>query len=266
MYSKTKLASKYIQYWIKASNGKGHGIHSPFVFEFVQQVLVPKIHIAAASDIERMRQQLKISQQEILLDDFGAGSRVVKQSKRSIATIARSSLKSRKYSSLLARMVAFYQPASIIELGTSLGITAAYMAAANPNATVYTIEGAQVVAAVANKNFEILGLKNIHSYVGNFDIVLPELLQQINKVTDFVFIDGNHRLQPTLQYFHWLLKHSNEDTIMIFDDIHWSKEMEQAWHEIQNNPAVTATIDLFFIGIVLFRKSFKSKQHFTIRF
>ena len=266
MYSKTKLSLKYFQYWLQSGNGKGHGIHSPFVFEFVQQVLITKYQNEAVEAIEMLRRQLKQNQTAIQIDDFGAGSRVVKQNTRSIATIAHSSLKPRKYSSLLARMVAFYKPATIIELGTSLGITTAYMAAANPDATVYTIEGAPAIAAIARQNFETLGISNLQSVVGNFDEVLPGLLQKINRSIDFAFIDGNHRLQPTLAYFNELLQCANENTIMILDDIHWSEEMEQAWFEIQNNATVTATIDLFFIGIVVFRKSFKTKQHFTIRY
>jgi predicted O-methyltransferase YrrM len=83
---------------------------------------------------------------------------------------------------------------------------------------------------------------------------------------DLAFIDGNHRKQPTLQYFESLLMRSGKSTILIFDDVHWSAEMEAAWSEIMEHPAVTCTIDLFFIGLVFLNNDLKVKQHFAVRF
>jgi predicted O-methyltransferase YrrM len=265
MYSKTQLALKYIRYFINAKNGKGHGIHSPFVFDFTQQVLNKKELPNSSNQIEAFRRQLKNNHNLIQIEDFGAGSRVIKQNTRKVATVAKSSLKPFKYSVLIAKSVAHYKPNIIVELGTSLGITTAYMAKASSKANVYTIEGSPAIAELANENFEKLGLKNVHSLVGNFDVVLPNLLQQLNSV-DFAFIDGNHRFEPTLNYFHLLLAKTNEHSILVFDDIHRSKEMEQAWQNIQNHDAVSAIIDLFFVGIVVFKKAFKQKQHFIIRY
>ncbi len=162
-------------------------------------------------------------------------------------------------------MVNHYQPKFILELGTSLGITSSYMASAQPNAKVTTMEGAKAVAAVAQKNFNALGLQNINIVQGNFDNTLPGVLKKTN-VVDLAFVDGNHRREPTLQYFEQLLQKSNDNTILVFDDIHWSAEMEQAWASIQAHPRVTLTIDLFFIGLVFFRAEQKVKQHFTVRF
>jgi len=149
-------------------------------------------------------------------------------------------------------------------LGTSLGISSAYLASGNPNGKLLTIEGASSISAVANKNFQSLGLTNIELLTGNFDIILPDILKA--SVPDFVFIDGNHRKEPTLDYFHQLLKKAGESSIFIFDDIHWSREMEAAWHEIKNHSSVMLTVDLFFIGLVFFRPEFKVKQDFIIRF
>lgn len=265
MYSKKQLALKYIHYFLNAKNGKGHGIHSPFVFDFTQQILNKKKLPYSSNEIEDIRQYLKNNQQLIQIEDFGAGSRVIKQNTRKVASVAKSSLKPLKYSTLIAKMVAHYNPNIIVELGTSLGITTAYMAKAASNAKVYTIEGAPAIAKLANENFEKLGLKNVHSLVGNFDVVLPNLLQQLDTV-GFAFIDGNHRFEPTLHYFHLLLPKVEEQSIFVFDDIHWSAEMEQAWQYIKNHDAVSATIDLFFVGIVVFKKAFKQKQHFVIRY
>jgi len=265
MYSKTKLAFKYIQYYITSSNGKGHGIHSPFVFEFIQEVLNDRRDFYAYLQVESCRTLLLQEKTLINIEDFGAGSRVIKNNQRAISSIARSSLKPKKYSQLLFRMVNYYQPKTILELGTSLGITSAYLASANINSRVITLEGAAEIASIAEDNFSRLALQNIEIVQGNFDDTLPAVIDELSGI-DFVFMDGNHRYLPTVQYFDQILSNCNNDSIIILDDIHWSKEMEKAWQYVQAHPEVAMTIDLFFIGIVILKKEIKEKQHFSIRF
>ena len=265
MYSPFKLASGFLSYWFRASSGKGHGVHSPFVFDFITHVLNDKKEYYAYAPIERLRQQLLSDETVLTIDDFGAGSRTGIQKKRTVQSIARSALKPRKFSQLLFRIVNYYQPAQILELGTSLGITSSYLATANTTAKLVTMEGAPEVAAVAQQNFKKLGLQNIELVNGNFDETLLPKLQELNSV-DLAFIDGNHREEPTVRYFKQLLPYCTENSILVFDDIHWSEEMEQAWETIKANERVLLSIDLFFIGLVFFHRDFKVKQHFAIRF
>jgi predicted O-methyltransferase YrrM len=265
LYSSFQLAKKYLHYYLVSSNGKGHGIHSPFVFDFVTKVLNDKDTPGCFNQIETVRKKLKNSGQIIEVEDFGAGSAVLEKRRRKISGIARTSLKQKKYSQLLYRIVHYYKPPTILELGTSLGITSAYLATANPLGKVITCEGAENIAAIAKENFKQLGLNKIELITGNFDETLPSLLPQLQKI-DFAFIDGNHRKIPTLNYFQQILDYSHDTTLLVFDDIHWSEEMESAWETIMNNPKVTLTMDLFFIGIVCINNNIKVKQHFTIRF
>lgn len=265
MYSKFQLIKKYIQYYLTASNSKGHGVHSPFVFNLITAVLNDDRDFYCYAAIENLRNRLILDDTLLTLEDFGAGSRLATHHQRKISFIAASSLKPKKFSRLFFRLVNYYQPTTILELGTSLGITTAYMASAKSDANVITMEGAKAVAVVARNNFNILGLNNIQLVEGNFDDTLPQVLSRL-QVVDFAFVDGNHRKEPTLNYFNQLLEKANDNSVLIFDDIHWSKEMEEAWAEIQSHPAVTLTVDLFFIGLVFFRKEQKAKQHFVIRF
>ncbi len=265
MYSRFIIVKKYLHYWLTSSNGSGHGIHSPFVYDFIKQVLKNNKKQPAYDSIENIRRNLLNDSSIIEVEDFGAGSTLIKNKKRRVSQIAASSLKSKKYAQLLGRIVQYYKPASLIELGTSFGITTSYLASANSNATITTFEGASAIAAVAEKNFKALAIDNVQLITGDFSIKLPAFLENQQKI-DFAFIDGNHRKAPTIQYFDMLLKSSHESSMMIFDDIHWSEEMESAWNDIKNHPAVTLTINLFFIGLVFFKKDFKVKQHFTIRF
>ncbi len=265
MYSAPALARKYIQYYLTASNGKGHGIHSPFVYDFVTNVLNDKRHYYAYTQVEQLREALKSDQEALEIVDMGAGSVSGNTTRRTVASIVRNAAKSRKLAQLLFRVANHYGTDRMLELGTSLGITTSYLSLARLGGTVTTIEGAPAIAAAAARSFQSLGLRNVAQLTGNFDEVLPALLPP-QEAYDFVYIDGNHRKAPTLRYFQQLLPNMSGHSVMIFDDIHWSREMEEAWEEIKQHPAVMMSIDLFFLGFVFFRPEFLVKQHFTIRF
>lgn len=265
MYSPLQLAFKYINYLLKASNGKGHGIHSPFVFEFVTKVKNGPKDQHIYITIESLRKKLLHNDSTITVEDFGAGSRIIGTKERVVKQIASTSLKPKKYSQLMHRMVQHYQPKTVLEIGTSLGITTSYLAKANNNSSVITMEGAKAIAAIAKQNFESLGVSNIQQVIGNFDDTLPSTLSSLQTI-DFAFIDGNHRYEPTINYFQQILEKSNNNTIIILDDIYWSKEMEQAWNWVKEHEKVTLTIDLFAIGIVVLKKEILHKQHFRIRY
>lgn len=265
MYPTFTLIKKYIQYYVKASNGKGHGVHSPFVFQFIQEVLLNKQVPNDAQIIESKRAQLLSNNSIVEVWDRGAGSRHHNQSKRVVKHIAAAALKPKKYAQLLARIVDYFQPENIIEMGTSLGLTTCYLAKAANGQPVFTMEGAPAVAEWAKKTISDLQVQNAEIIEGDFNITLPDLLQKINRV-GMAYIDGNHQYIPTMQYFRDLLKKSDENSFFIFDDIHWSAEMEKAWDEIKQDAAVTLTIDLFYIGLVFFRKENKEPMHYTIRY
>jgi predicted O-methyltransferase YrrM len=265
MYSKLQLAKKYFLFYLSASNGKGHGIHSPFVFEFVKNVLNDKRNFPEYAEMENLRNQLLKDKSTVTVSDFGAGSVVDKKNERSISDIARISASPANKGQLLFRIVNHYQPKTIVELGTSLGLSAGYLASGNKNADLVTMEGSPAIADIAEDNFKKIGLKNIKVIRGNFDETLVSVITNCRAGIDFAYIDGNHRKDPTLRYFNMLISAMTDSFVIILDDIHWSREMEEAWITIKNDSRVLLTIDLFFIGLVFFRKDFKIKQHFDIR-
>ncbi|RXK62412.1 class I SAM-dependent methyltransferase [Lacibacter luteus] len=266
MYSAFKIGKKFLHYYFTAANGKGHGVHSPFVFDLITKVLNDTTNHPAYTEVEEQRRLLLQNETVLTVEDFGAGSTKGLTKQRVVKQIAATSLKPKKYAQLLFRLVNYFQPKQILELGTSLGITTAYLAKANTNAVVTTMEGSAAIAAVAQEQFDALQLKNVNADTGNFDETLPELISKPESAFDFVFIDGNHRKEPTLRYFEQLLAKAINDTVFVFDDIHWSAEMEEAWEELKQHPQVTLTIDLFFIGLVFLRKEQKEREHFVIRF
>lgn len=266
-YTPLQLGWRYLNHYATALNSRGHGIHSPFVYSFVRNLLMDNRSYPEYGQVEALRKTLLADQTLINITDFGAGSGSSgkRHQPRSIATIAKTAAKPVRLGQLLFRSVRYFQPQSILELGSSLGITTSYLAAAAPNTNLISIEGDPALAALAGRNLRQGGFQQARIMTGTFEEVLPEALSSFGKL-DFVFLDGNHRLDPTLGYLRQILPFTHPGTVLVFDDIHWSGEMEAAWQQIQQNPAVTGTIDLFFLGFVFFRREFQQRQHFPIRF
>ncbi len=208
MYSRLRLVQKYLHYYLTAANGKGHGIHSPFVFDFVRNVMNDRSGYPAYSRIETLRQRLLKDQTILDVEDMGAGGASTGSSdtirRRTIADIARRAAKSPGMGQLFFRIVRHYRPHTMLELGTSLGLSSAYLASGDAGAKLLTIEGAPPVAAVASANFRSLGLENIEMFTGHFDHHLPGVLNGVAAL-DLAFVDGNHRKEPTLRYFNALI-------------------------------------------------------------
>ncbi|RYD84708.1 MAG: class I SAM-dependent methyltransferase [Sphingobacteriales bacterium] len=200
----------------------------------------------------------------ITVTDLGAGSHVNNNKKKKVSDITINALKPPKLAKLLYRLAAFAKPNNIIELGTCLGITTLYLREAAPEARLYTLEGCPETAGVAKSVFSKAGVKGIKVITGNFDDTLPGVLEAEENL-DLVYIDGNHQYDATIRYFDWCLPKVHEGSMLIFDDIYWSDGMKKAWAEIKNHPQVTATVDLFWIGLVFFKQG-QAKEHFKIRF
>lgn len=256
------MIKEYLRHLITAKTV--YSLHSPFVFElYTQAIRSPKTY-SEFSEIETIRKNLLKNHHTIKVNDLGAGSRKSSHNTRKISTIAKHSVSNRKTSQLLFKMVRQLRPSCILELGTSLGINSIYLAKANPNAEIITLEGCENIAHIAQKNFELGNTENIQLIKGNIDHTLPVALENFPTL-DFVFFDANHRYKPTLKYFNQCLSKAHQDSVFIFDDIYWSNEMQKAWEKIKQHPEVTLSIDLFRVGLVFFREK-QPKQHFKLHF
>lgn len=256
------IVKEYFSYLLKAQHL--HGVHSPFAYHFNDEVLGDRRNYYAFQEIESLRTSLLQSNVSIVVEDYGAGSHKDNNNERKIANITKYAAKTEKHGQLLFRIIANYQYKNILELGTSMGIGAAYLSKANSDVILHTIEGSPAIAEQAKNNFTTLGINNIKQYIGRFDEVLPTLIPKIAPI-DCVFIDGNHSYQPTVDYFHLLLPYLASESLLIFDDIHWSPDMKKAWLEIKEHPKAMMCIDVFQFGLVFFSKNFTTKQEFILR-
>ncbi len=252
---------KYLQYKFHAKDE--HSIHSPFVYTLYTEVINTTHNYYAFDELNKIRKKLLNNQQTIEVVDLGAGSKKMSNT-RKIADITKYSVVNKKYGELLFRLINYFKPETVLELGTSLGLSALYIAQAAPKANIVTIEGCPNTHAFAKTLIANAGIKNVEAINFSFDDFFKTQFQ--NKKFDLVYIDGNHTYQATINYFNELLKYTNENSVLIFDDIYWTPDMTRAWEEIKSNPAVTLSIDLFKVGLIFFRKENKQKEHFCLRY
>lgn len=258
------LIKSYFNYLLKSRFKRGYGLHSPFVFKLVRELIYCQYPFYAFAKIKAYRNKLSVSQAVVDVEDYGAGSVVMDTKSRKVSDIVKYSSINDKYGQILFRLVEYFKPDTILELGTSIGISTSFLAMPNNAAKVYTIEACKNTAAFASKTFSQLKCAGVKQFSGKFSDVLPELLPNIRSL-DFVFFDGHHEYEATLKYFERCLQKANNDSVFVFDDIHWSKGMEEAWAKIIAHPDITVSIDLFQLGIVFFRKECQ-KQHFIIKY
>lgn len=249
----------YIKFLFSSQNQ--HGLHSPFVYDLVTNCFYDKKKYAEYSKIKNYKKELLNNQNEITVTDFGAGSRIFKSNQRKISKIAKVAGITSKKSKILFRITQYLQLNNCIELGTSLGIASAAIASVE-NTKLTTIEGCPETANIAQQQFDKFGFKNIEIKIGEFQQYLFDFSK--SATFDLIYFDGNHQKSATLQYFESLLPTAHNDSVFIFDDIHLSEEMEDAWKEIKKHPKVQVTIDTFYLGLVFFRRE-QAKEHFKIR-
>lgn len=250
----------FLQFYARACTR--YQVHSPFVFEFVEEVLDDKRRYYAFRDIEHLRDKMLSSALAFDVLDLGAGEHRAPQHRR-LGQIVRKSSSAPRQGRQLFRLANWLKPATVLELGASVGVGTLYLSAGAPQARVVALEGCPNSARVARTNLEVLQLRNAEVLTGSFDDMLGPVLEGLGSV-DLVFFDGNHRGDATLRYFHACQRYAQAGSVFVFDDIYWSADMEKAWHTIRQHPSVTLSIDCFDLGFVFFKPNFKEKQHFRL--
>ncbi|MBU8891793.1 MAG: class I SAM-dependent methyltransferase [Bacteroidales bacterium] len=263
MNSRIQYTLKYIKYWLFAKHKKGHGVHSPFIYNLIINVLNNKKSDEALNAVFDVYKKYLKSKEVLKFDEIGAGTNYKKSKKITIGEIIKRSSINRKYGELIYNLTKYFNPTEILELGTSVGISTAFIAQAAPKSNFNSIEGIEEKIKIAKKIAS--ELKQHTEFIhGDFDEILESVLEKYDKL-DLVFFDGNHKNTSTLNYFNSCLEKIQNESIFIFDDIHWSSNMEEAWEEIKNHPKVKVSVDLFRMGLIFFRKEL-SYEHYVIKF
>jgi len=251
----------YLKFLWKSKNA--HGIHSPFVFDLVTKCFYDENKHPEYAVLKNYRNSLLDNDKTIEVTDFGAGSKVFKSNTRVISKIAKTAGITAKNAELLFRIAKYFKPNTVLEIGTSLGLATSALSIGNKNSEIITLEGCPETSKTAQSEFQKFGLDNINIKVGEFTQTFASFDFQLSTF-DLIYIDGNHQKEATLAYFDLLLPTITNDSVWIFDDIHWSPAMENAWEIIKKHPKVSVTIDTFQWGFVFFRQEQK-KEDFIIR-
>lgn len=265
----------YLKHFFSSWNTTGEGIHSPYLFELVRFILRDRNAYYCFADIERRRVFLKACNDELDVVDFGSqGSKEGKRVRRKVSEIAKNHLERPEVGQLLFRLVNWIgehekRPLEIVELGTSLGVTTAYLASADSRNTVQTYEGSGEVLQVAQGVWRTLRLENIRWIEGDIDQTLLNrdhslLLYNAPARVDIAYVDANHTYEATKRYADFLLERLNQKGVLAIDDIHYSEEMERAWQELKLDPRVTSTMDLYHLGLIFVDPHYL-KRHYKIR-
>jgi predicted O-methyltransferase YrrM len=255
---------KYSCYILFSSHKRGHGIHSPFVFNLITKVFRNKTDTDVVCIIEAIRKNMISDHRKILVTDYGSGSKKMRSNLRKVSDIAKNSAVPRKYGLLLARLSEEFGRSNIIELGTSLGISTLYLASGSDDTIVHTMEGCPETSKIAEENFRMAKLENIKKYTGTFDELLLSVKNE-NFIPGLVFIDGDHRKEPVLRYFRTISEMSDSKTVIVLDDIHHSAAMEEAWEEIKKDERISVTVDIFRMGLVFFNEGM-TRSDYIIRY
>ncbi|WP_298765227.1 class I SAM-dependent methyltransferase [uncultured Polaribacter sp.] len=251
---------KYFFFLLKASNQ--HGVHSPFVYNLVTNCFYAKKDQIKWLKHKTIKQTLLKNENSIKVTDFGAGSRIFKDEDRKISKIAKIAGISNKKANLLLKITKYFKPNTILEMGTSLGLGTAALKLGAENAAITTLEGCPETAKIAEEMFLKNNFTHIKIINGDFkETLLPSIK---NNKFDCFYFDGNHTKKATLNYFETCLNSIHNNSFFIFDDIYWNKEMLAAWEIIKKHKSVTVTVDVFYFGLVFFRKE-QAKEHFKIR-
>ena len=258
------LVTRFIEYKIKADTR--YKIHSPFVFDLINKVFRDKEYKNDFALLDPFVHELKDSKAVIETTDFGAGAgqsdykvylkpvgKIVKERSHTISRLH-----------LMYNLVRYFKPDNMLEFGTAAGVSSLYLKKGLPGSRMITMEGCPGLSAISRENFSKMNIQNIEIANGNFDVLLDEILKRFDKL-DFVFFDGNHRKEPTLDYFNRCIDKADENTLFLFDDIHWSKGMEAAWNTIKEDERVSITVDIFWFGLVFFKRGVV-KQNFIVKF
>jgi len=248
----------WLNYSLKAQSA--HGLHSPFLYQWYEEVLAEKKAFYAFTEIKKIREEIYRDNTAIRRTDYGTGH---PKKVRAFGKMAQSMGISTKRGELLFRIVAQHRPKNLLELGTGTGLALHYLsAAAGQKAQIHTLEGCPETSAAAAKYFS-KAQENIHFHVGKIQDTLPQMLATLPPL-DFVFLDAHHAEAPTLRFTEWLLPKLTENALLVYDDIHWSPEMSSAWRKLVADERLPLTVDLFDFGLA-FLRSKQPKQHFTLR-
>lgn len=242
---------QYIRHLFFLKHRNGHGIHSPYVFELVNGILFNSRQWEVPLQVREVHRIMK-KDCSLIPREEPPGVRADDSDLRSISSFVKKASVRPGYGALLFRMARWFEPDAVVELGSGLGISTAYLRAGAPEVPFHAVEGGKIRSLMARQVIYRSKLNEVEIHTGDIGQLLPGILNGI-PARFLAFVDGNHHYEPTMKYLDLLLQARGEEAVIVMDDIYWSKGMQKAWREIIARPEVRVSVDLFHMGILLLR-------------
>lgn len=251
-------------HFARARYYRGYGVHSPSVFHVVREVIgARRCESVTPSGVARLRRQLSADTRQLTARQMGAVS--TPPMRRRVCDIYRRTSCGDRQGRLLTRLVSDLNPSAVLELGTSLGVSAAYLAAGLQGGRVVTLEGVAEIADVAGEHLAWAGVDNVTIMTGDIDERLDEALLMLpERRVQLAYVDANHSREATWRYFNRLAERAERPALLIFDDIFWSAGMTGAWRDIAADHRVTQAIELPSMGLAYLRDGCQ-KEFYRVR-
>lgn len=186
--------------------------------------------------------------------NFLQNNDILPSSGKSVGEYCKASSSPQSKGEFLMKLIRVIKPDNCLELGTNFGISAAYQACGlelNGKGRLITIEYNRELLPYSDDLWDKIGIKHrIQQYQGKFEDVLSEILSMLQEI-DFVYIDGNHRKEPTLSYFNEIYPFLRKDSVVVFDDITWSDEMKEAWMILSKDQRINNAFEVHDLGVCL---------------
>ena len=246
----------YVNFIFSATNQ--HGVHSPFVYQLVTKCFYNRKNRPEYRKIGEYRKDVFQEKQQLHIQPNC--STFFKANTYKISKLAKIYAPSWKRSKFLTRLTNYLNCKSVLEIGTQMGIRTSCFAS-HKNCDVITIDNCEETQKIAREKLKKHHFSTIKFCLQEF--TQQEILVDQKKI-DCIYIGNTRKKQSTLHLFEEALKKVHNDSVILIEGLHWSKDMNQAWKEIKENKQVSVTIDTFYLGLVFFRKE-QAKEHFKIR-
>ena len=240
----------------KARHHRGHGIHSPFLFRLITEVVENRTSLPEYKIFKGLKSYVLD-----LLDGFSEPSlsNIYHQFKVPSSNphqLYRKIELPLRYSKVVFRLIREFKPSSVVYYGPSLGASLVIIAMANNDNHIYQFINDAACELVSKELLKDSAISNVHFFQEN---EVPSV--------DHEFVVINYPGNPVVSQnmAQKCLHVHGDDDVLIIRGIHESKEMEVIWRELIASESVRVSLDLFEIGIALFRKGLQ-KENFIQRF
>ena len=232
---------------------KGFGVHSPFVYDLITNVIEETCEFYAYRDISLVRLQLLQNEQFI---QYGKKQLTVKKALKRYGI-------STKEGKFLFRLANHYKPHTMLSVGSSMGLAPLYLARYDSTVQCITLECVQDIAEIATQVLSKEKNPALSIKTGTYRALLPESIVQLQQI-DCVYVDKNVGVNDWDTIFEQCEPFIHNATFFVLAGIRSSTEKQSYWTQFRQHPSITVAIDLYDLGLLFFQSKLHKQVYKTI--